>query len=271
MKVRRAGIALRASMCVSMPADWFILAVVRHTCFVYHRSMDTTSRDAPIADVAAAIAEPARARMLCRLLDGHARTGTELAIVAGVGASTASAHLAKLVTQRLVKVAAQGRHRYYSLASAHVATALEALSVVAGAPQTPFVPSTPDRLRGARTCYDHMAGALAVALHDRMFALRWLSRAPAAGDGAYEVTRTGGEVLRGLGVDVDAARSQRRRFACGCLDWSERRPHLAGAVGAALLEAVLQRKWIVRDLDSRALSITRKGRSALHARFGVEV
>ena len=233
--------------------------------------MNVERTDAPIAGVAAAIAEPARARMLCRLLDGHARTGTELASVAGVTASTASAHLGKLVARGLVKVSAQGRHRYFSLASAHVATALEALTVLAGAPRAPFVPNTPDRLRGARTCYDHMAGALAVALHDRMFALRWLSNAPAAGEGAYEVTRAGGEALRELGVEVEAVRAQRRRFACGCLDWSERRPHLAGALGAALLHLSLERCWVERDLDSRALSITRNGRRAWRERFGVEM
>lgn len=240
-------------------------------CFVYNESMDVVRNDAPIADVAAAIAEPARARMLCRLLDGHARTATELAIVGGVSASTASAHLAKLLARRLVKVAAQGRHRYYSLASAHVAAALEALTVVAGAPRAPFMPNTPGRLRSARTCYDHMAGALAVALHDRMFALRWLSHAPARGDAAYEVTKTGSTALIELGVDVAAARAARRRFACGCLDWSERRPHLAGALGAALLELSLQRKWVVRDLDSRALSVTAKGNRDLRTSFGVEI
>jgi DNA-binding transcriptional ArsR family regulator len=229
--------------------------------------MNAESHDAPIAGIAAAIAEPARARMLCRLLDGHARTSTELAIVAGVSASTASVHLAKLTERRLVKVLPQGRHRYYSLHDAHVAAALEALTVVAGEPQANFVPHTPERLRVARTCYDHMAGTQAVRLHDRLFALRWLSR----GDGGYEVTRAGAEGLHGLGVDVDAARASRRRFACECLDWSERRPHLAGALGAGLLQAVLDRKWIVSDLDSRALEVTRAGHRAFHERFGIVI
>ncbi|MGH8147123.1 MAG: ArsR/SmtB family transcription factor [Rhodanobacteraceae bacterium] len=233
--------------------------------------MNAADDDVPIAAIAGAIAEPARARMLCRLLDGHARTGTELAAVAGVSASTASVHLSKLQARRLVKAVAQGRHRYYSLANAHVATALEALTVVAGAPSKPFEPNTPDHLRAARTCYDHMAGALAVALHDRLFALRWLSHAPAQGDAAYDVTRAGGEALGKLGVDIDVARAQRRRFACGCLDWSERRPHLAGALGAALLNVSLERKWIARDLDSRALTITRGGQRALRERFGIEI
>ncbi|MGH8190969.1 MAG: ArsR/SmtB family transcription factor [Rhodanobacteraceae bacterium] len=231
--------------------------------------MDVTRADAPVSAVAAAIAEPARAKMLCRLLDGHARTGTELAIVAGVSPSTASSHLAKLVARGLVKVSAQGRHRY-SLANAHVAAALEALTVVAGSQRPPFVPNTPNGLRAARTCYDHMAGALAVALHDRMFALRWLAHAPAKGDAAYEVTRTGGAALGELGVDVETVRDQRRRFACGCLDWSERRPHLAGAVGAALLGVALKRRWVARELDSRALRVTHDGRRAMRERFGID-
>ncbi|HWG67399.1 MAG TPA: helix-turn-helix domain-containing protein [Rhodanobacteraceae bacterium] len=229
--------------------------------------MDAESQDAPIAGIAAAIAEPARARMLCLLLDGHARTSTQLAAVAGVSASTASVHLAKLADRRLVKVLPQGRHRYYSLHDGHVAAALEALTVVAGEPRARFVPNTPERLRVARTCYDHMAGTLAVRLHDRLFALRWLSR----GDDAYDVTRAGAEGLSGLGVDVDAARAARRRFACGCLDWSERRPHLAGALGAGVLQAMLDRKWIARDLDSRALKLTRTGQRAFRERFGIEL
>lgn len=229
--------------------------------------MDAGSHDAPIAGIAAAIAEPARARMLCLLLDGHARTGTELAAVADVSASTASVHLAKLTERRLVKVSPQGRHRYYSLHDPHVAAALEALTVVAGGPRAEFVPGTPERLRVARTCYDHMAGTLAVRLHDRFFALRWLAR----GEGGYDVTRSGAQGLLAVGVDAEAARASRRRFACGCLDWSERRPHLAGALGAHVLCAMLDRKWIVRDLDSRALQVTRAGHRAFRERFGIEL
>lgn len=244
-------------------------ALAPHARFDYRESMDVESADAPVSGIAAAIAEPARTRMLCRLLDGHARTSTELAIVAGVSPSTASTHLGVLAARRLVKVSAQGRHRYYSLASAHVAAALEALTVLAGNPQPEFVPNTPSGLRAARTCYDHMAGALAVAIHDRLFALRWLVNAPAEGDGAYAVTALGHDGLARLGVDVDAARAQRRRFACGCLDWSERRPHLAGALGAALLTSALRRGWVRRDLDSRALTVTSGGRRALRERFGI--
>ena len=147
---------------------------------------------------------------------------------------------------------------------------LEALSVVAGQPRNAFEPNTPHRLRAARTCYDHMAGALAVTLHDRLFALRWLKR-ERDDDAGYDVTASGTEAFATLGVDVEAARAARRRFACACLDWSERRPHLAGALGAELLNVTLERRWITRDLDSRALSITPAGKRELRTRFGVEV
>jgi len=232
--------------------------------------MNVEGIDASLSAVAAAIAEPARTRMLCCLMDGHARTSTELAIVAEVSPSTASVHLARLKQQRLVKVLAQGKHRYYSLESASVAAALESLMAVAGRlPPDRFVPNTPPRLRAARTCYDHMAGALAVSLHDRLLHLGWLSTTT-AGEGAYDLDRSGERALAGLGVDVAAWRAQRRRFACACIDWSERRPHLGGAVGAALLKVALQRKWVLKDLDSRALGLTPAGRREMQGRFGLE-
>jgi DNA-binding transcriptional ArsR family regulator len=224
--------------------------------------------DAAIARIAAAIAEPARARMLCCLLDGHARTSTELAVVAEVSPSTASVHLARLKEQQLVQAAAQGRHRYYRLADRNVAQALEALMVVAGAAAPRFAPSTPPPLRAARTCYDHMAGAVAVALHDRFIALRWMR---AGSDGKeYDLTPDGEQALDALGLDVPALRALRRRFACACLDWSERRPHIGGALGAALLRHALEKKWMSQDLDSRALRLTPAGRRALQSRFGLE-
>lgn len=217
---------------------------------------DGTPADARLARIAGAIAEPARARMLCCLLDGHARTATELAAAADVAASTASAHLARLKDERLVELLSQGRHRYYRLHGREVAQALESLMVLAGASRPAFRPSTPDRLRAARTCYDHMAGALAVTVHDRLFARRWL----ASGNDGYALTRAGATGLAALGIDVEAARASRRRLACACVDWSERRPHLAGALGAALLQHALARGWLQRDLDSRALTLTAKGR-----------
>jgi DNA-binding transcriptional ArsR family regulator len=231
--------------------------------------MNVAHADDAVSNIAAAIGEPARARMLYCLVDGHARTSTELAVVGEVSASTASVHLARLKAERLVKVFAQGKHRYYSLAGADVAAVLEALNVVAGRPRDRFVPNTPSRLRVARTCYDHMAGTVAVLLHDRFTALKWLSAVP-AGDKRYDLTGKGAIACEALGIDLEATRALRRRFAYPCLDWSERRPHLGGALGAALLDLALKRKWVVQDLDSRALSVTKAGRREMLARFGVQ-
>jgi len=232
--------------------------------------MDADHADAHLARVAAAIAEPARARILCCLMDGHARTSTELAVVADVNPSTASVHLARLKTQQLVHVLAQGKYRYYQLAGCDVGVALEALLVVAGVPRPGFAPRTPSRLRHARTCYDHMAGAVAVGVHDHLTAHGWLV-AVTPGDTAYDLTSLGVEVLERLGLDVQAMRKLRRRFAYACLDWSERRPHVGGALGAALLQLALKRGWVEQDLDSRVLRITRDGQCQLQATFGLQL
>jgi DNA-binding transcriptional ArsR family regulator len=229
--------------------------------------MNVEAIDADVSSIAAAIGEPARARMLYCLSDGRARTSTELAVVADVSPSTASAHLKRLLAQRLLKVFAQGKHRYYSLEGADVAAALEALCVLAGSSRAIFVPQTPNRLRTARTCYDHIAGALGVSLHDRFRAMGWLSDASA--DNSYEIVPEGARAFAALGVDIEAARKLRRRFAYACVDWSERRPHLGGAVGAALLAVALERKWVIQDLDSRALAVTKVGRREMLTRFGV--
>jgi DNA-binding transcriptional ArsR family regulator len=223
--------------------------------------------DANVSAIAAAIAEPARTRMLLSMLDGRARTSTELAAIADVSASTASVHLARLKQQQLVTAVAQGKHRYYRLHSADVAAALEALAVAAGVARKPFVPAAPPRLRFARSCYDHLAGSLAISLHDRLIRMNWLSRIDVVD---YEVTRQGDAELQRLDVDVESLRTQRRRFAFACLDWSERRPHIGGAVGAALLQLALARRWLAADLDSRALTLTKKGQRELWSRFGIE-
>ena len=232
--------------------------------------MDSQSNDTAISRVAGAIAEPARTKMLCSLMDGHARTSTELAVIADVSASTASAHLARLKEDGLVKLHTQGRHRYFSLADAHVAKAIEALMVISRNAQTGFVSTTPSRLQLARTCYDHMAGSLAVQLHDYFFDSGWLTL-PDASDGTYQLSVAGEKAMTGLGIEVENVRAQRRRFACACLDWSMRRPHLAGALGAAVLQAVISRKWVIQDLDSRALAVTPKGRKELSGKFGIRV
>ena len=207
-------------------------------------------------------------------MDGHARTSTELAVVAEVSPSTASVHLNRLKTERLIKVLVQGKHRFYSLEGPNVARALEGLSVLAGASHEKFVPSTPGPLRAARTCYDHIAGTLGVQIHDRFKALRWLEAGSRDGNDSndsYVLTPVGMKALQVLGVDIDSIQKLRRRFAYACLDWSERRPHVGGALGAALLEVALKRKWVVQDLDSRALDVTNIGRREMLNRFGVQV
>lgn len=224
--------------------------------------------DGAASSIAAAIGEPTRARILYCLLDGRARTSTELAMVGNVTPSTASVHLHKLRTQRLVKVLVQGKHRYYSLEGADVAAALEALSVLAGESRGAFVTSTPNGLRRARTCYDHIAGGLGVSLHSRLQELGWLSEGTHAAN-AYDLTPGGARSFESLGIDIEATRKSRRRFAYGCVDWSERRPHLGGALGAALLKVALKRNWVIRDLDSRALTVTGVGRREMLTRLGL--
>jgi DNA-binding transcriptional ArsR family regulator len=244
------------------------MAAAMNLHFVYHASMNVEHPDLAVPRIAAAIGEPARARMLYCLMDGRARTSTELAVVGGVSPSTASVHLARLKAARLVNVLVQGKHRYHSLNGESVGVALEALNVLAGRPRHAFASRTPSRLRAARTCYDHMAGAVAVALHDRFLTLKWLTAA-SGGDNGCVLTGTGAEAFETLGIDVEATRTLRRRLAYGCLDWSERRPHLGGALGAAFLTLALRKKWVAPDLDSRALTVTAAGRRELLARFGV--
>lgn len=229
------------------------------------------SADGGVCRIAASIGEPARARILYCLMDGRARTATELAAVAEVGAPTASVHLNRLVAEHLIKVLTQGKHRFYSLEGSNVASVLESLSVLAGRSRNKFVPTTLGSLRAARTCYDHMAGTLGVALHDRFTTTGWLAARSKGNDYAYDVTPKGTRAFGALGIDVNAARALRRRFACGCLDWSERRFHLGGALGAALLKVALKRKWVVPEPDSRALTITANGRREMLARFGIRV
>jgi DNA-binding transcriptional ArsR family regulator len=229
--------------------------LARHRRFVYHQSM--IAPDARAARIAAAIGEPARARMLYSLADGRARTATELAAIAEVAPSTASVHLQRLKDLELVNAVAQGKHRYYALGGPQVNAALEALSVVAGETRR-FTPSTPSHLRAARTCYDHLAGTLGVALHDRFLTAKWLHAA--RDDGSYEITPAGRAAFAAIGIDVDTTRQQRRRFAFPCLDWSERRAHLGGALAAAVLEVALRRRWVMREPGSRAVSVTPSGR-----------
>ena len=222
-----------------------------------------------IAEIAALVGDPARANMLLALMDGRALTASELAYAARVAPPTASGHLGKLVGARLLALEKQGRHRYFRLASPAVADLLEGLMAVAvdGAPR--YRPSScgDEALRLARTCYDHLAGRLGVALADTL-----LSRGHIVLDeDAGQITADGGRFFDEFGLDLACAENRRRRFCRPCLDWSERRRHLGGAVGAALAGRCFELGWIERVKGSRAVTITAAGRNGLLASFAIAI
>lgn len=223
--------------------------------------------DADFAPVAALLADRARAAMLTALLDGRPLAAGELARTAGVSAPTASAHLGRLLDGGLVTVVRQGRHRYYRLRGSEVAQVIEALSRISPPVRVRSLRQSRDarRLREARTCYDHLAGQAGVAL---FAALVDGGLIEAAGPGAYEVTAKGEERLEKLGLDLAGLRRARRRFAWQCLDWTERRPHLNGVLGAALLERMIELGWFERGATRRALAVTGDGYRGLADSFG---
>ena len=216
-----------------------------------------------LSTVAALLGEPARTRILTALLTGRAMTAKELAYFAGVTAATASSHLARLLAGRLLVMEKQGRCHYYRLRCPEVAGAIEGLMTVATVPSNGGPPH--DRvdpvLREARMCYDHMAGRLGVALCDMLLRRRHV----VLFDGGGEVTPAGERFLAGLGVDLPKARGAKRHYCRSCIDWTERRHHISGAVGAALAETFLARRLVARIADSRALSVTPLGRTTLAA------
>jgi DNA-binding transcriptional ArsR family regulator len=222
-----------------------------------------------IAEVAALVGDPARANILCALLDGRALTATELAFAAGVSPQTASGHLGKLLLARLLVLMKQGRHRYYRLAGPHVGQMLEGIMNVALTGPPRFQPRSKhdEALRHARTCYDHIAGIVGVALADRLIERELII----LGEEAGEVTPAGTEFLTEIGVNLSAARTRRRVFCRPCVDWTERRPHIGGAVGAALAMRCFELRWIERRRDSRALTITPAGRRGFMEAFALSV
>ncbi|TDV06274.1 ArsR/SmtB family transcription factor [Paraburkholderia caballeronis] len=227
---------------------------------------DDSSHFPGLSRIGALLADPGRAAMLWALMDGSARPAGELTLIAGLSPSAASAHLARLTDGGLLALDVRGRHRYYRIATADIAASIEALANVAqaAAPQRP-VPRTartvPLDLRHARTCYDHMAGEIAVRVFDRLVDSGLLVR---DGD-RLDATDAGMARLRDWGIDVAAQRARKRRFACTCLDWSERRPHLGGALGAALLDSWSSRGWVERTSRPRVLRITPAGQQQFDA------
>ncbi len=232
---------------------------------------------AAFAATAALLGDPARAAMLQALLGGEALTAGELARIAGIGAPAASAHLARLADGGLITVHPQGRHRYHRLASEEVAAAIETMgglaAALAPAPRRPWPHG--EAFRSARLCYDHLAGRLGVALHAGLTGRGWI--APA--EGGWATTRAGEDGLAALGVDLAAARGA-RRFACDCMDWSERRAHLAGGLGREIATCCLRQGWVRRlspaaraedPLARRRLALSPEGAQRLDAELGVRV
>ena len=232
--------------------------------------------NASFAKVAALAGDPARAGMLHALMDGRALTASELARVAGVTAQTASSHLARLVAVGLLSVEKQGRHRYHRIASPAVARMMESIMQVASDMEPPrprlTVGPRDAALRAARTCYDHLAGRLGVALADALVAQGFAELESDAG----VLTGSGVAFLARIGIDASRlsapAGGRTRRVLCRpCLDWSERRPHLAGAVGAALCQISFERSWVRRMPDTRAVAVTPKGLRTFREEFGARI
>ena len=224
-----------------------------------------------IAAIAALLADPARAAMLAALADGRAMPAGELASRAGLSAPGASFHLGKLVAGGLIAVEREGRHRYYRLARGEVAAALEGLAALAGPlrPTGRTASAATAALRRARSCYDHLAGELGVAVADALDRRGLL----AAADGkALRVTPAGRVwFAAALGIDVAALRPGRHGVACRCLDWTERRHHLAGPLGATLFRRCCDLGWIERMADTRAVRVTPRGQDALRRALGIRL
>lgn len=222
----------------------------------------------PVATVAELMGDPARSSILLTLIDGSSRPAGELAILAGLSAQSASGHLSKLVDGGLLTVQGVGRHRYFKLAGADIAHALEALGAIATVPAKKPIPQSAEKLAmyAARTCYDHLAGRIAVEL------AKFLVESGAitlSGEKEYGLGKKGAAIFGALGVDVAELTQSRRCFARQCIDWTERKPHLAGALGAAVCSRTIALNWFACRPGTRVLRITQRGIHELQDRFGI--
>jgi DNA-binding transcriptional ArsR family regulator len=221
------------------------------------------------ASIGALLGVPARANILASLIDGRALTATELAIAAGVSPQTTSSHLAKLVDAGLILAEKHGRHRFYRLADPHIADILEPLGELTKHRPVPErrKSRTPADLRPARICYDHLAGAAGVQVTDGLLNKGFL----AALGRDFRVTDGGAAFFAEMGVDLQALARTRRVFARQCLDWSERRPHLGGALGAAVCARFLSEGWVKRTRVPRQIVVLDGGKNALRGLLGIEI
>ncbi|HXN19272.1 MAG TPA: winged helix-turn-helix domain-containing protein [Candidatus Binatus sp.] len=224
----------------------------------------------PISSLGELIGEPARTTILISLLDGNSLPAGELARLAGISAQSASAHLSKLVDGGLLAPQNDGRHRYYKITSPEVVHALEALGAIATLPRptSTFRSREDNDISQARSCYDHLAGHMAVELTRALHNLKVIR---SGGTRDYKLGPKGPRWFADLGIDVLALARSRRVFARRCLDWTERQPHLAGALGAALFSRMLDAGWIARRGGTRALRVTHRGARELQTRFGLTV
>jgi DNA-binding transcriptional ArsR family regulator len=238
-----------------------VYAIAVRQCFGYDRTM----KDGPIiATIASLIGDPARANILTALMDGRALTVSELANAAGVTVQTASGHLSKLSDANLLKAEKQGRHRYFRLSGEDVAQVLEALMGLAQRTGAVRVRTGPKdaALREARVCYDHLAGESGVQLlHGITQRGLVISQ-----DETIALTDQGQQFFSDFGIDLESLQKARRPVCLHCLDWSERRHHLGGSLGASLLNAMLEKQWIKRA-EGRVLTFTSKGRTAFESTF----
>lgn len=219
---------------------------------------------------ASLLCEPARARMLWSLLDGRSYTASELALAADISATSASNHLSKLLKAEIVKVVAQGRHRYYSFARPDVAYAVESLANLTGgyhkkANDETLLPKT--GVRFCRTCYDHLAGYVGVKVSEALVEKGYVRTSCSE----YLLTEEGWEWAINLGILKESFRSNRRPLVRKCLDWSERKPHVAGQFGAVLLSKMLDERWFIRVQFSRELIVTPNGKQKLNDLLGLSV
>ena len=215
------------------------------------------------------IGDKARATMLWCMLDGRAYTATELALCADISAQSASNHLKKLISANLLAMEKQGRHRYYRYQSPDVAQVIESMAglITFNENTKKKILPKPTPITYARTCYDHLAGKFGVALTQALIHKNIIKLS----EQTYEVTATGEKWLHQLGIDTELLKHQKRAFAYPCLDWSERKHHIAGALGAAILKVFLHKQWIKKKPDSREISITPKGKIELKDKLNLEL
>jgi DNA-binding transcriptional ArsR family regulator/predicted transcriptional regulator len=220
-----------------------------------------------LKDIAQLIGDPVRANILWTLLDGRAYTASELAAATDTSAPNCSMHLAKLIKADLLTVEAQGRHRYFTFSRPEVAYAVEALAALVPTHTREAAEKEDPPIRICRTCYDHLAGRVGVQIAESLVKQNLL----VPNKKEFELTPKGNRWFEEHGIDIASLQSQRRNFSRTCLDWTERRPHLAGTLGAALLQMMLDEQWVRRMANTRAIRVTSKGRKALTIELKVEI